>query len=108
MTAQRRDRMQHNGQPHVSSSALLELKDLLLTTAHSIASGITGAQHLPSGSGDADAHIIMVPPTSGRVVFSTSEAAAVACGRRTEDGSSAGADVERTSEQAASFTSGGG
>ena len=101
-------RMQHNSQPHVSSSALLELKDLLSTTARSLASSLPGAQHLPSSSGDADAHIIMVPPTSGRVVFSTSEAAAAACGRATEDGSSAGADVERTSGQAASFTSGGG
>lgn len=101
-------RMQHNSQSHVSSNALLELKDLLSTTVHSIASSITGVQHLPSSSGDADAHIIMVPPTSGGVVFSTSEAAAAACGRATEDGSSAGADVERTSGQAASFTSGGG
>jgi hypothetical protein len=93
--------MQENSQAHVSSSALLELKGLLATTAQPIASSIVGAQHRSSSSGDADANLIMVQPSPGRVVFSTREAAAVATGSSTQDDLPAGADVKRTSEQTA-------
>lgn len=101
-------RMTQNDLAYVSSSALLALKDLLATAAPSIASSMAEEQHLPSSSGDADAHIIMVKPTSGRVVLPSNEVAAVATGSAAPDSPSVGADVERTSEQTASFTSGGG
>ena len=101
-------RMTQNDLAYVSSSALLALKDLLATAAPSIASSIAEEQHLPSSSGDADANIIMVQPTSGRVILSSNEVAAVAIGSSAADGPSVGADVERTSEQAASLPGGGG
>jgi hypothetical protein len=100
-------RMTQKDPAYVSSSALLALKELLSTAAPSIASSIAEEQHLPSSSGDADAHIIMVQPTSGRVVLSSNEVAAVITGSSAADGPSVGADVERTSEQSASFPGGG-
>ena len=103
--------MRQNSQAYVSSTALLELRDILSTATRPVASSIAGAQHLSGSSGDADANLIMVQPTSGRVVLSTSEAAAVAAGSSAADAPPVSTDVARAPEQTAwlrKSASGGG
>jgi hypothetical protein len=102
--------MKQNSVAHVSSVALLALKDLLTTSPDPIESTVAEAQHLSSSSGDADAHAVTLEDQSARVVFSTHEAAAVARGSASENGPSVGQDAERTSATSpfSSHVGGGG
>jgi hypothetical protein len=91
--------MKQDNLAHVSSAALLALKDLLSAAPDPIESTVLEAQHHSSSSGDADAPTI--PSQSERVVFPASEAAAVAPGSTSENGPPVGSDAERASAEAA-------
>jgi hypothetical protein len=103
--------MKQNSVAHVSSVALLALKDLLTTSPDPIESTVAEAQHLSSSSGDADAQTVTIPSPTGRAVCSTSEAAAVATGSAGENDPPVGPDAERVSVEAVFVqqrTTGGG
>jgi hypothetical protein len=81
--------MKRESLAYVSSAALLTLMSLLSATSDPVESTVVEAQHLSSSSGDADAYAVTLEDQSGRVVFSTRKAAAVASGSASEDGPSA-------------------
>jgi hypothetical protein len=100
--------MKRESLAYVSSAALLTLKSLLSAASDPVESTVVEAQHLSSSSGDADAYAVTLEDQSGRVVFSTRKAAAVASGSASEDGPSAGPDAERTSAAPPFSSQGGG
>jgi hypothetical protein len=104
-------RMDLGTSAHVSSAALLALKELLSpSAADSIELALIQAQHISSSSGGADADTVTTQVQSGRVVLSTGEVAGFAGGSASGDVASAGPDDARTSAEGFSLqrTSRGG